>query len=236
MSTLRKACTNCTNSKRKCVIQKPKCVRCSRKNLDCVYSLDPLKAPPTEYEKHRQFGFKLSNSNALGVCILRALKNGSQEIDPAICLPGCENSLELTRLGYNTVLGLIRAQKPASFVHPKLQLSGIRNHFTSLVENGATGVTCADFKSLVETDIRMVSLKETLTALQALLIHMAASVFSSVSTEREEADKSFGTLFEWTQALLTCVDAGISKSQSPWQDWLLRESKLQYSYISLLNM
>ena len=208
------------------MVQKPKCARCSHRNLECVYDLEPLSAPPTESEKLLTFGFNLSNCNSLGVCIIRTLKLGAPDMDPAICAPGHENALEITRLGFDTVPELIRAGKPALFVHPKLQLPGICNHFTALVEREAKGVSCESFKRLVQIDIKTVPPKEALTALQALLVHLAASIFSSLPTEQEEADRSLSILSEWTQTLLACVDAGMPKSQSPWQDWLLGESKL----------
>jgi hypothetical protein len=157
---------------------------------------------------------------------MKTLKLLAPNIDPAICAPGHGSALEITRLGFNTVPELIRARKPASFVHPKLQLPGIYNHFTALVEKEAKGVSCESFKRLIQIDIKTVSPKEALTALQALLVHLAASIFSSFPTEQEEADKSLSILSKWTQTLLACVDAGMPKSQSAWQDWLLGESKL----------
>ncbi|RFU24999.1 hypothetical protein B7463_g11329, partial [Scytalidium lignicola] len=237
MSTLRKACANCTTSKRKCVVQKPKCVRCSQKNLECVYDLEPLNAPPTEFEKVLAFGFNLSNYASLGVCIMKTLELQAPGIDPAICTPGHDNILEVIRLGFDTVPEHIRARMPASFVHPKLQLPGIYNHFTALVEKEAKGVSCESFKHLIQIDIKTVSPKEALTALQALLVHMAASIFSSSPTEQEEADRSLSILSEWTQALLACVDAGMPKSNSLWQDWLLGESVRRTVFMAyVLNM
>lgn len=206
------------------MVQKPKCIRCSQKNLECVYDLEPLKPSPTESEKLFSFGFNLADNDTLGVCIMRTLKLQASDIDPAICDRGRDNALEVIRLGFDTVPEFIRKGKPASFVHPKLQLPGIYNHFSSLVEKGEKGVTSEGFKRLIQIEIKTVSLKEVLTALQALLIHLAASIFSSFPTEQEEADKSLGILPEWTQTLLAHVDAGMPKSQSPWQDWLLGES------------
>lgn len=203
------------------MIQKPKCVRCSRKNLECIYDLEPLNAPPTESE-----GFNLSNYDSRGVCIIKTVKLQTLDIDPAICAPGRGRVLDITRLGFDAVPELIRAKKPASFVHPKLQLSGTYNHFMPILGKEVKGVGCDSFKRLIQINIETVSLKEALTALQTLLVHLAASVFSTTPIEQEEADKSLGILSKWTQNLLVCVDAGIPKSQSPWQDWLLGESKL----------
>jgi hypothetical protein len=226
MSSLRKACANCTTSKRKCVVQKPKCTRCSQKNLECVYDLEPLIAPPTKSEKILASGFNLSNSDTLGICIMDAVKLQSPDIDPSIRVLYNDNPLEITRLGFATVPELIRAGKPALFVHPKLQLPSVHNHLTALVEETAKGVYCESFKRLIQIEIKTASPIEVLTALQAFLVHLAASVFSSFPAEQEVADKSLSILSEWTQTLLVCVDAGMPSGQSPWQDWLLGESKL----------
>jgi hypothetical protein len=75
------------------------------------------------------------------------------------------------------VLELIRARETASFVHPKLRLPGIYNHSTALVGRETTGVSCESFKRLIKIDINRPSLKETLTALQPLVIHLATSIF-----------------------------------------------------------
>ncbi|KAH8647180.1 hypothetical protein BX600DRAFT_518464 [Xylariales sp. PMI_506] len=224
MGTLRKACKNCTASKRKCLVQKPKCTRCSQKNLECVYDLEPLEKPPTEEEKLLAFGFNLSNHHSLGVCIIRTVKLLGPGIAPDICDPGRDNALEITRLGFGPVPDLVRNGKPALFVHPKLQLSGIHNYFTALVEKEAKGVTCESFKCLTRINIKTVPSKEALTALQALLVHLAASIFSPDPAEQREAHESLSTLAEWTQHLLACADAGMPKSQSMWQNWLLGES------------
>src|SRR3954447_10530673 len=101
MLSRRKACTNCTTLKRKCVIQKPKCTRCSQKNLECLYDLEPLDAPPTPYEKLHGFGFNPSKWDSPGVCIIRTLKLRSSGTDPAIRTPHYGRAFEIIRLGFN---------------------------------------------------------------------------------------------------------------------------------------
>ena len=218
MLSRRKACTNCTTSKRKCVVQKPKCTRCSQKNLEYPYDLEPLNQPPTNSEKLLAFGFNESNCNSLGLCIMKTLTLRAPGTDPAICALGCENAPEIIRLGFDTVPQLIGAKKPTTFVHPMLQLPGVYDHFKVLVEKQEKGVSCEDLKRLIQINIGTVSSKEVLTALQALLIHLAASIFSSCPAEREKANRSLSTLSEWTQILLACAEAGMPKGQSLWQD------------------
>jgi hypothetical protein len=226
MSTLRKACARCTASKRKCIVQKPKCARCLQKNLDCVYDLEPLEAPVARLDKLLTFGINPSRWGPFGICIINNVRARSSDLDPAVCLPGQSRVLEIVRLGFVTVPDLVRAKKPAVFVHPKLQLAGVDNHFTALVDDKAPGVFCESFKRLFEVEVQAASLGEALTALQAALVHIAGSIFSPCAAEQAEAQKWFEMIPDWTKALLACVDAGLPKRQSPWQDWLLGESKL----------
>jgi hypothetical protein len=195
-----------------------------------VYDLEPLNAPPTESEKIQKFGFNLSNQQALGVCIIRTLKLRPFDTDPAICSPGHENVVEITKLGFDTVPDLIRAKKPALFVHPMLQLPEACDHFAAIVEGETKGVYCESYQRLVQIDIKIAPFKEVLSALQALLVHLASSVFSPLQAEQDEAEKALTTVSVWTQALLARVDAGIPKSLSPWQNWLLGESMLLRSW------
>lgn len=48
MLVLRKACRNCTRSKRRCVVGLPKCERCRIRNLACGYDREPLVAQRTK--------------------------------------------------------------------------------------------------------------------------------------------------------------------------------------------
>ncbi|KAF2673845.1 hypothetical protein BT63DRAFT_167793 [Microthyrium microscopicum] len=224
MPTLRKACTNCTTSKRKCVVRNPKCVRCSEKNLECVYDLDPLLTPPTKNERLLAFGFHPSSHKTLGRCILRNIQLRAPGCDPTISVPGGKHILDMVRLGFGTVPELLKRVKPASFVHPKLQISNKINPIATLVEQGAWGVCSQSFMRLKQTDIKMVSATEALTALQALLVHLAESLFSTCPGEQEQADQSLTLLSDWTQNLLALVDIGMPQCQSSWQNWLLAES------------
>ncbi|KAJ6031622.1 hypothetical protein N7540_002354 [Penicillium herquei] len=223
--SLRKACNNCTTSKRKCVVKKPKCTRCAQRNLECIYDLEPLEAPPTNSQRLVALGFDSLSAESVGVCIINTVTLQGPHIDPAICAPGRDRTMHITRIGFGTAPGLIRAGKPASFVHPKLSMQNAFNHFTALIEEETIGVHSEGFKLLIQLDIKTLRSKEALTALQVLLVHLEASAFSSSRTERDDADRYLGLLSEWTQALFDFVDTGLPKT-SPWQDWLLGESKI----------
>ncbi|TVY26488.1 NmrA-like family domain-containing protein [Lachnellula hyalina] len=227
MTTLRKACGNCTASKRKCIIQLPQCTRCTQKGLECRYDLEPLSAPTGQAGQFPDFSFNPSNCDSPGYCIMKTLKFRASDIDPAICRPGHEDAFEVLRLGFRSVPVLARAGKPAVFLHPKLEYS-IDKHFAGLGEMGDGGVCCESFKRLVEMDVKTVPVKEALAALQALLVYLATFFFSSqTEQENENAGRFLTVLSEWTQALLAAAPNATKmprKAQSPWQEWLLGES------------
>ncbi|TVY92463.1 hypothetical protein LAWI1_G001383 [Lachnellula willkommii] len=225
MMTLRKACGNCTASKRKCMVQ-------------------PLSAATGQAEQPPNFSFNPSNCDSPGYCIMKTLRFRAPDIDPAVCRPGHEDALEVLRLGFRSVPVLARAGKPAVFVHPKLQC-GIDKHFVAgLGEVGESGVCCESFQRLVEIDVKAVPVKEALVALQALLIYLATSFFSASQTEQknEMAERFLTVLSEWTQALLAAAPTATKmprRNQSPWQDWLLGESirrTIIMSYILSLTL
>lgn len=160
---------------------------------------------------------------------MKTLRFRAPDIDPAICRPGHGDALEVLRLGFRSVPVLVRAGKPAVFVHPKLQCSVDKHFVAGLGEGGEGGVGCESFKRLVEMNVKAVPVKEALAALQALLVYLAASFFSSSQTEQgdENAERFLPVLSEWTQALLAAAPTATKmpgRNQSPWQDWLLGES------------
>ena len=127
-------------------------------------------------------------------------------------------------MGYQSVPDLLRAGKPAVFVHPKLQLHSNHNHFPSLGETGKGGVNCESFKRLIQIDVKTVPVKEALTALQALLVYLATSLFSPGQAEQAKAEKFLDVLSEWAQTLLASAQTRRPRNQSPWQEWLFGES------------
>lgn len=224
MTTLRKACRQCTACKRKCVVQLPKCPRCAQKGLECVYDLEPLNAPTGQTTKLPKLSINPSNGDSPGYCIMKSLKFRVSDNDPAICRPGHEDSLEIMRLGYLSVPDLVRAGKPAVFIHPKLQLHGNYNHFASFGEIGKGRVSYESFKRLLQIDFKTVPIKEALTALQALLVYLATFLFFSGQTEQTDAETFLDALSEWTQTLLASAQTRMPRNQSPWQEWLFGES------------
>ncbi|KAL3478702.1 hypothetical protein BJX99DRAFT_256118 [Aspergillus californicus] len=217
MASLRKACRNCTSSKRKCVVQLPKCTRCAQRGLECTYDLEPLNAPVTRPKNSLQLSFNPSVCDTPGYCLIKTVKARS-DVDPAICEPGYPDAFEVLRLGYDDVSGLVKAGRPATFVHPKLQLHSHCNHFAALL--GPGGVSYQGFKRLLQLEPRTMSTEEALTALQALCIYLARFYFE----EERLTGGLLGVLHDWTGALLASAEANMPRDRSPWQAWLFGES------------
>ncbi|KAL2871137.1 Zn(II)2Cys6 transcription factor domain-containing protein [Aspergillus lucknowensis] len=219
MTTLRKACRNCTVSKRKCVVQLPKCTRCAQRGLECMYDLEPLnvgsgqsgRIPRPEYD---------SSVCIPGYCVMRSVSRHPSHIDPAVCRPGKKEGLELLRLGYHGVPDMVNAGQPAHFVHPKLRLQGNRNHFAELIEMGKDIRSYETLTQLMRIEIKQLPIKECLTALQALLV-CASFLFTNKQMNTEVL---LDVILDWTRTLLASAQTKIPRDQSPWQAWLFGES------------
>ncbi|PCG99276.1 Hypothetical protein PENO1_050500 [Penicillium occitanis (nom. inval.)] len=225
MSVLRKACRQCTVSKRKCIVQLPKCSRCTQKGLACTYDLEPINAPTGKLEVAPQLSFNPSNCDTPGYCVFKTLRLRPDDVDPAICRPGHEDAFELVRLGFQTVPGMLKAEKPAVFVHPKLKMRHYSyDHVAIFRKMGNEAVNERNFKNLLHLNIKTVPMEEALTAVQALLIYFANFLFAPSEGEQFDTVQYLNTLFAWTQALFPSAQNEMPRDQSPWQEWLFAES------------
>jgi hypothetical protein len=134
-------------------------------------------------------------------------------------------------LGYQSVPDLVRAGKPAVFVHPKLQLHSNYNHFAAFGETGK-GVSSDSLKRLIQLEAKTMPVKEALTALQALLIYLETFLFTAGQVEQTNAEKYLDVLSEWTRNLLESAQTSRPQSQSPWQRWLFGESVRRTIFMS----
>ncbi|KAL5337637.1 hypothetical protein BJX70DRAFT_227733 [Aspergillus crustosus] len=218
MAILRKACRNCTASKRKCVVQLPKCTRCAQRGLECMYDLEPLSTPIAQREAPN-FSWNPSVCDTPGYCLMKSVGERPSSIDPAICGPGHRDALEVLRLGFQPIPDFVRAGKPALFVHPKLQMHGDHNYLTEFMRCGGD-VSYESLRRLIALEVNVVPVKEALTALQTLLIHLATLALGG---QVEMADY-ITLLSKWTQSLLASAQSKMPRDQSAWQDWLFGES------------
>ncbi|EHK44590.1 hypothetical protein TRIATDRAFT_300696 [Trichoderma atroviride IMI 206040] len=223
MATIRKACRNCTASKRKCTVQVPQCNRCSKKGLQCVYDLEPLSASAVDIKKDSKAASSAFNDIEFGYCIMKTLASLPSS-NPGICKHEETFILDTMRIAVQSVHDLFRKGKPALFIHPGLHIRGNHNHYAMLTKNQAGSVNHPCFKHLLEVDIKAVPILEALTAVQALLIHMTISLFSSDSMEQANAERFIDILSVWTETLLIEAKPKLPAALSPWQTWLFGES------------
>ncbi|KAL3462854.1 hypothetical protein BJX64DRAFT_288065 [Aspergillus heterothallicus] len=220
MAILRKACQNCTASKRKCVVQLPKCTRCAERGLECTYDLEPLRAAPAQAKTLPNMTFNSLVCSTPGYCVIKSVKLHDSTIDPAICGTGNEDNLELMRLGYRSVPDLLRSGKPAIFVHPKLQLYGDCNHFAAVIEAQHGNLNYELFENLIRLDVKCVSFIENLTGLQVLLV-LGSFLFP---IQHLNTQAFLAIIYEWAQTLLESAQTRMPRDQSPWQAWLFGET------------
>ena len=224
MATLRKTCENCTSAKRKCIVQLPKCARCTQRGLECRYDLEPLNTRAGLPEELPNFSWNPSNCDTSGYCVLKPLRFREPGLDPLICTPGHRDTLEFIQEGFLSGLNLVGAGKPTMFVHPGLQVQSGYNHLAALSWMGNGGMNCERLQRLVHMDVTTVPVTEGLTALQLLLFCLAALISSPDLSERTYADGCLDVLSKWTQTILTSVQAWKRRDLSPWQEWLFGES------------
>lgn len=146
-------------------------------------------------------------------------------MDPAVCRPGHKDAYEIIRLGFQTVPEMLKADKPAVFVHPRLKMRHhIYDHVAVFRQIGNAAVTKQNFTNLLRLDIKAVSMEEVLTSVQALLIYLATFVFPLNEGEQIDPVPYLNTLFAWTQALFPSAQNEMPRDQSLWQEWLFAES------------
>ncbi|KAL2847236.1 hypothetical protein BJY01DRAFT_212740 [Aspergillus pseudoustus] len=221
MAILRKACQNCTTSKRKCVVQLPKCTRCAQRGLECTYDLEPLKVPIVQTRKLPNMAFNNSLvCDGAGYCVIRSVNLHPPNIDPAICGTGNEDNLELMRLGYQSVPELLLSGRPALFVHPKLQLHGECNYLAAVMKARPDNLNYELFEHLAQLDVKQIPIIESLTGLQALLV-FGSFLFP---IQRLDPQAFLPIIYEWAQALLASAQTRMPPAQSSWQAWLFGES------------
>jgi hypothetical protein len=250
VTNLRKACVNCTKSKRKCVIGLPKCSRCSKRNLECVYENEPLVSD-------RDAPHRIKRSCRSTLC--RYNDNGDQEfLDfvsaqhmsnkiKAFCLRGelspLHRSLMTTAVEIpvttdikNTiyVIGelyciedLARRNISTPFIHPELRMRGSNALLYSQTVDrylSCRGRSRLDFiSSLTGLQVSTCPLMELVAAAQVLILFLIEHAFV------QEPDSSFVSglldlLAKWRGQLWSSARARMPLDLSRWHSWILGET------------
>lgn len=202
MPSLRKACRSCTAPKRKCVVQTPSCVRCIQKGIKCSYDLEHINAPIGTFERFPPLEYHSSTCVTPGYCVLKSLKFRGESIDPAVCVPGHNDNLVILRSIYFSIPDLMIADKPAVFIHPRLQLQSNYNHCSIFLGPMHDDMAYENLRDLAQVDFENMSAHEALSALQALILHTSTFLFSENPIYQETAEKCLAVLSTHTENLL----------------------------------
>lgn len=189
-----------------------------------MYDLQPMAAPTGKLEESPKLSFNPSTCVSPGYCVLKTVKFRASNLDPGICSPWHHDTLEVVRLGYQSVPDLLRAGKPAVFVHPRLQMHCSNNHVATFSETGENCMSYRSLERIAQADPRTLSVEEALTALQALLIHLGSFLFSPDPEQQADAESFLDVLSEMTETVLLSVKTREYRKQSLWQEWLFGES------------
>ena len=212
---LRKACRNCTKSKRKCSVQLPSCTRCNKKRLVCSYDLEPLSSSKSQISTPDQ---------SVSLCyISRASSLNTHRTYSSIDI-----QLEYGHVHYviwvlQQTPCLVITNKISALVHPKLQFRGFHNHvshITDLLEKAEN----QHFQNLLSLDVDDVPLHDAITALQSLILYLITYLFSTDPTVQTSAESHLHLLPDWASKLWTTAAHRIPANLSPHQSWLLGET------------
>lgn len=215
-ATLRKACRNCTKSKRKCSVQLPRCIRCTKKRLACSYDLEPLS---TNLESE-----DLVEKQAPELCYLELASSlHTQRTYSAINI-----RIEWSHIHYviwvlQQTPDLVQAGNVSALVHPKLHFRGNHNYLAHVAEMLEKPHN-QHFSDLLAVDIDHVPLEDAITAIQALILYLIRFLFSTTPSIQEHAESHLWLLPHWAGKLWTSAWCRIPAGLSPWQAWLLGET------------
>lgn len=228
MATLRKSCHGCAKSKRHCTVQLPSCARCVQRGLTCTYDLQPFSGAELDTKCSANLLLKGIGFDTTGYCVLDRAeaynKHFGSDVDPSYCPPGHEEAQQLIRHCYLNIPDMIASQRPATFVHPKLQMRAGRSYLSLARGPLNSAMTLLHLQTLAEVDVGAVPLEEELTALQVLLIFTAPMLVSEQRAKRDIAEPWLKVAEVWAQHLLTTVSVDMLKDRTPWQQWLFAES------------
>jgi hypothetical protein len=228
MATLRKSCRGCYNSKRHCTVQLPSCARCVQKGLACTYDLQPLRGADPEEKCSASLLLMGVGFDTTGYCLLDRAeaynKYFGNGVDPSLCPPGHKEAQEIIQQCFTHVPELVTSLRPATFIHPKLQMKAGRSYLSLIRSPVDSATSLNDLQALANIDIGAVSLEEGLTALQTLLVFTAPLLVSAQPVKQEEAEPWLRVAEIWAQHLLNIASVEVLGDKTPWQQWLLAES------------
>lgn len=234
-TTLRKACHHCIAAKRRCIVNLPRCARCSKKGLQCSYDLEPLAAATREEQPPPCRGGRVGGAPAAH-CLLQRLSAMGEDQDqpepPIVSRHEDREGIEYVIWVLRLVPSFVMRKLPSVFIHPKLRWTTSRtteeNPLDVAVDEIGNlpniGPRHKRFQDLVRVDHGHDAPENFLSAVQALMLYLVSFMFCCDADVQEAARPYFTHLLQWTDDLEMRAQNITTKGLSPWQGWLFGES------------
>ncbi|KAH6666239.1 hypothetical protein B0J14DRAFT_604485 [Halenospora varia] len=236
--TRRKACKDCVKGKRRCDLILPRCGRCVKRDVECVY-IDGLRDQDTQ-ALHQPLPSKRRDNvpfTAEGVPATSQLPVNNTDYDVSrtissfhvpsrVTLPALHIKYLSTYL--RTSIASLALQNRTFFIHPSFLADSIPPPLLSAISVSALSTlqSPATFTSL---DAHL----DTLIASSPLMIFQIIRLFSLEEQQIFHAEKDFDLLNQWTIALQTSYFS-LPLSSTTYSDWVLRESIRRTIHTSVL--
>ena len=227
-NVLRKACRNCTRSKRRCSVQLPSCTRCTNKGLACEYDLEPLST--------RRESTESTATHTAELCFLDLVSSlSTQRTYSTISIPMGQSQIRYVIWLLRQTPGLVNAGEVSALVHPKLQFRGDRNYLARIAKMLERSES-QEFHELLAVDIGNIPLGDAITAIQALVLYLIQFLFDVDSRVQASTESHLWLLRQWVGILWTSAWTRVPTGLSPWQAWLLGETTRRTIILSYIVM
>jgi len=237
--SLRKACQACTKSKRRCVPQLPACDRCVKKQIPCVYDLEPVvhsePLPQSQNDALSNGSTPQSNGSQLNIVYssvetarsvsIAALASG-EKADSAAAKPKLMADGE-----YSTWLVAFFAQlardglegKPSPFVHTRIVQGQLATSYDP------SGVIRLGHDERTNLETKLSEIHTLLTqSLNRLLLDKPSC------KNDPELETLLTRMFTSTRSLWEAAPPNLDTIYSPWQSWLIAESIRRAMFAAIL--
>jgi hypothetical protein len=246
---LRKACRICTKRKRKCIVSLPRCQRCRRLSLECIYDLEPLvsrhesravasmqtrqpdgdTAPtssPSSSFDFLQYISSLHMSSRIYAVLPLPFDRPLAHSFTAVPLAQDPEAVRFILAEMRLFPSRVREGKTTPFTHASILDPILRKYIDSADCGGDS-----DFHAL-DTTAGSVSmaLPDLVAATQALILRLIAHAFRAedraVQPQPKHIKTSFHLLTRWRTRLWKSGFRGLSDTPPPsaWHSWILAES------------
>ncbi|KAH8812976.1 hypothetical protein F5884DRAFT_856265 [Xylogone sp. PMI_703] len=247
--SLRKACHACTQAKRKCQPQLPKCSRCLKSGIECNYDLEPLSiCDPNLIETYLEKQdptvliptYHVFNSvESAHQAVMKAFNDQfSSHPPPEVRMAGDKDIVEWAISQLRKIPDLIAGNKSSPFLHRQVlqstegamaRIDHVLDLHRSIRDGPASNVVPpsrnAHLQHLVRTEIRGLSMEGMLVSIHELFLYLMLYICNDLlSAHQVGAERYIDLMIDWTRHLWAAIPNQLSSSLSPWRAWVVAES------------